>query len=46
MCFRLIFLFCCFFSLLFETSVAQKKTGNFVVISFSSDIVEFKIIIG
>ncbi len=38
MCFRLIFLFCCFFSLLFETSVAQKKTGNFVVISFSSDI--------
>ena len=38
MYFKLIFIFCCFFSLSFEYSVAQKKSGNFVVITFTSDI--------
>ncbi|MBR6597294.1 MAG: hypothetical protein IKK68_05025 [Paludibacteraceae bacterium] len=38
MYFKLTFIFCCFFSLFFEPSVAQKKSGNFVVITFTSDI--------
>ena len=38
MYFKLTFIFCCFFSSFFEPSVAQKKSGNFVVITFTSDI--------